>query len=588
MRAAESSFLPAGTGDRWLFGFMLEGPGRGRAPAPAEVAERLRRAAGVPGLPVDVERVGLFSSAAQIADRFREGRAFLIGDAAHRVTPRGGTGMNTAIHDGYDLGLEAGLGAARMGGRGLLDTYERERRPVAEHNVARSADPEGSRRTAGEELRIDLGARIAHHWVGAADERASTLDLPGPGLTLLTGPRDDGWRALAAALPGSPPVALRRLDELTARASGCAARAGCWCAPTPPRTPGGRAGRRRPSSCGGRPSSAPRPPRRAAARPGGGVGSAAAGIASASSPPAGPSARGGSPNEQEVHVKPVRWTTRTRRIAAVAAMAVVLALVAGRRLRGHRASPADPDVRRPTSERQITNIDVLRQQIRNYYGDPLGTRHLRAGQQLRQGGQSRRGRRASATSPSARHDHGKERRRSSSTSTTPRWPPGTTRSPATGPSTRRPTATFVTEQRFPAVPGMVDLVQKAADAGLRDLLPDRPAAPRRRPRPSATSPRTASARTPATRRRRRCSNGEDGLFTKPAVADYPDYLKTACAGEIADGSPARRSTTSRRRGRTSSRSATTSSPTSATSSATSTGGFADRTFKLPNPNYFLP
>jgi len=29
--------------------------------------------------------------------------AFLVGDAAHRVTPRGGTGLNTAIHDGYDL-----------------------------------------------------------------------------------------------------------------------------------------------------------------------------------------------------------------------------------------------------------------------------------------------------------------------------------------------------------------------------------------------------------------------------------------------------------------------------------------------------
>ena len=64
------------------------------------------------------------------------------------------------------------------------------------------------------------------------------------------------------------------------------------------------------------------------------------------------------------------------------------------------------------------------------------------------------------------------------------------------------------------------------------------------------------------------SDGEDGLFTKPAVANYPDYLQAACAGEP-ERRPARPSTTSRRRGPTSSRSATTSWPTSATSSATS-------------------
>ena len=50
-----------------------------------------------------VDRIGAFSSAAQVADRFRAGPVFLTGDAAHRVTPRGGTGMNTALQSGYDL-----------------------------------------------------------------------------------------------------------------------------------------------------------------------------------------------------------------------------------------------------------------------------------------------------------------------------------------------------------------------------------------------------------------------------------------------------------------------------------------------------
>ena len=73
-------------------------------------------------------------------------------------------------------------------GDDLLDAYEAERRPVAEHNVERSADPHGSWRDATRELRVDLGARIPHVWMPTRAGLVSTLDLPGPGLTLLTGP----------------------------------------------------------------------------------------------------------------------------------------------------------------------------------------------------------------------------------------------------------------------------------------------------------------------------------------------------------------------------------------------------------------
>ena len=118
-----------------------------------EIAARVRRGAGMPGLPVEVERIGSFSSSARLAERFREGSAFLVGDAAHLVTPRGGTGMNTAFHDGHDLGWRLAWALKGWAGDDLLDGYERERRPVAEHNVARSADPDGSARPVGEELR---------------------------------------------------------------------------------------------------------------------------------------------------------------------------------------------------------------------------------------------------------------------------------------------------------------------------------------------------------------------------------------------------------------------------------------------------
>lgn len=218
---AEGVFLPAGPDDRWGFGYLAE-PGVGVPPVPSEreMIGRIRRAAGISDLHVRIERTGSFTSAAQIADRFREGRTFLVGDAAHRVTPRGGTGMNTAIHGGHDLGWKLAWVVRGWAGPELLDSYEVEHRPVAEHNVARSADELGSRRRPGEELRVDLAGRIEHHWVQTAGGIASTLDLIGPGLTLFTGPRDAAWREATATPAGGPPMVVQRLDEMTARAMG--------------------------------------------------------------------------------------------------------------------------------------------------------------------------------------------------------------------------------------------------------------------------------------------------------------------------------------------------------------------------------
>jgi len=72
-----------------------------------------------------------FHMNARLADRYSVGRVFLVGDAAHSHPPTGGQGLNTSVQDAYNLGWK--LGAVLRGAPStLLDTYEEERRPVAQ------------------------------------------------------------------------------------------------------------------------------------------------------------------------------------------------------------------------------------------------------------------------------------------------------------------------------------------------------------------------------------------------------------------------------------------------------------------------
>lgn len=66
-----------------------------------------------------------------LADRFRAGRVFLAGDAAHIHSPAGGQGLNTSVQDAYNLGWKLGAVLSGSTAESLLDTYEEERRPVA-------------------------------------------------------------------------------------------------------------------------------------------------------------------------------------------------------------------------------------------------------------------------------------------------------------------------------------------------------------------------------------------------------------------------------------------------------------------------
>jgi 2-polyprenyl-6-methoxyphenol hydroxylase-like FAD-dependent oxidoreductase len=74
-----------------------------------------------------------------VAERYREGRVFLAGDACHVNAPNGGYGMNTGIGDSVDLGWKLAATLHDWGGAGLLDSYQKERKPIAQRNVNAAA-----------------------------------------------------------------------------------------------------------------------------------------------------------------------------------------------------------------------------------------------------------------------------------------------------------------------------------------------------------------------------------------------------------------------------------------------------------------
>ena len=98
---------------------------------------------------------------ARLADRYRVGRVFLVGDAAHIHPPTGGQGLNTSVQDAYNLGWK--LGAVVAGAPdALLDSYEEERRPIAASMLGLAtklldAAKRGEMRRGREVHQLDLG-----------------------------------------------------------------------------------------------------------------------------------------------------------------------------------------------------------------------------------------------------------------------------------------------------------------------------------------------------------------------------------------------------------------------------------------------
>lgn len=126
-----------------------------------------------------VENPARFRCHSRVAATYRSGRVLLAGDAAHVCTPAEGHGMNTGLQDAFNLGWKLALVCKGAAGEGLLDTYEIERRPVAERVVASGADAEAGQTLTEVPARVDRDAGIrtaysdpetAHHEAVAAAE----------------------------------------------------------------------------------------------------------------------------------------------------------------------------------------------------------------------------------------------------------------------------------------------------------------------------------------------------------------------------------------------------------------------------------
>jgi 2-polyprenyl-6-methoxyphenol hydroxylase-like FAD-dependent oxidoreductase len=123
-----------GTPTGWWFQAAIEKDADGRPVEPSlDSFQRLfDRHARMPGVQLrDATALSTYRVNARMAERFRVGRTFLAGDAAHVHPIAGGLGMNSGIQDAFNLGWKLALVLAGQAGDGLLDTYEEERLPVA-------------------------------------------------------------------------------------------------------------------------------------------------------------------------------------------------------------------------------------------------------------------------------------------------------------------------------------------------------------------------------------------------------------------------------------------------------------------------
>jgi hypothetical protein len=113
----------------------LEG---GKAPELHHIQAVLDRLSPEPTTAREMRWSSVFRISHRLVDRYGEGRVFVAGDAAHIHPPTGAQGMNTGIHDAYNLGWKLALAVGGAAAPGLLESYHAERHPIGEEVVGRT------------------------------------------------------------------------------------------------------------------------------------------------------------------------------------------------------------------------------------------------------------------------------------------------------------------------------------------------------------------------------------------------------------------------------------------------------------------
>lgn len=245
-----ATFLTINAHDRW--GFLIHSLKQyGYTPddfTPQRCIELIRQGVGEPDLPVEILGVSYWEASAIVADRYRDRRLFLAGDAAHEMPPTGGFGMNTGVQDAQNLVWKLAAVLKGQAGESLLDTYHAERQPLGmmttkaslenSLSMGRTARQDGARVARPEFLSEQglifgalyqssavipdgspppaiadpvtqyvpsarPGSRAPHVWLDRNGERVSTIDLFGGRFVLLAGSEGGAWAEAAARL-GAP------------------------------------------------------------------------------------------------------------------------------------------------------------------------------------------------------------------------------------------------------------------------------------------------------------------------------------------------------------------------------------------------
>ncbi|MFI7641774.1 bifunctional 3-(3-hydroxy-phenyl)propionate/3-hydroxycinnamic acid hydroxylase [Nonomuraea sp. NPDC049400] len=165
---------------------------------------------GVPEEELHVLRQAVYTFRAQVADRWRRGRVFLLGDAAHLTPPFIGQGMGAGLRDAANLAWKLALVLSEGGHERLLDTYQAERAPHVTHMI-RLAVAVGRLMTGPPKTGRLLLAQ-AERLPAAAHSRSPRLRRG-----TLVRPRCP-WGDLAGTLPPQPWVTVngrrQRLDDV--------------------------------------------------------------------------------------------------------------------------------------------------------------------------------------------------------------------------------------------------------------------------------------------------------------------------------------------------------------------------------------